>query len=222
MPSTAVGAGRVLWIVASLNAGSHVAGLALAAWGMRPGTPHAALADRLHYLAHDSLGWQIGWAFWMLCVPVVITFFFLASERLATSALARLALSIVIVAGAVDLSCDAIFLLVFPRVAEFDPTPIPVFLAMERGTIAVSLIVANGLYSVASLLLTMALQRENACGRAVLAIGYAVAFFGGLLAVAGFTEVPWHAEWATGPTIGLYAVWTILVARSLSQTESRP
>ena len=147
MPSTAVGAGRVLWIVASLNAGSHVAGLALAAWGMRPGTPHAALADRLHYLAHDSLGWQIGWAFWMLCVPVVITFFFLASERLATSALARLALSIVIVAGAVDLSCGAIFLLVFPRVAEFDPTPIPVFLAMERGTIAVSLIVANGLYS---------------------------------------------------------------------------
>jgi hypothetical protein len=43
MLSTAVGAGRALWIVACLNAGLHVAALALAAWGMRPGTPQAAL-----------------------------------------------------------------------------------------------------------------------------------------------------------------------------------
>ena len=39
--------------------------------------------------------------------------------------------------------------------------------------------------------------------------------FGLLLSAAGFTGVPWHAMWATPPTIGLFCVWVLLVARSL-------
>jgi hypothetical protein len=92
-------------------------------------------------------------------------------------------------------------------------------LTVEQATSSVSLIIANGFYSIASLLLTAELYRRKVA-TIVVAAGCGVVVFGTLLAVAGFTGVPWHVEWATVPTIGLYCAWTILTARTIQRTEA--
>jgi hypothetical protein len=205
--------------VAWINVALHVLGLALAAWGMRPGTPLMPLSERLAYLRDDAWGWSLGWGVWMCCVPVLVAFFALVAKRLGpTSDLARLALFVVAVAGGIDLSCDVIFVVALPWLAA-QPLAELQFLTLERATGAVSLIVANGLYTAASLLLNGALHGRPGFGVGTIGIGYGIGLFGFLLAAAGFTGVPWHVEWATGPTIGFFCLWTLLVARALGSTK---
>jgi hypothetical protein len=128
---------------------------------------------------------------------------------------AKYAVLIAVAAVTVDLSCDAVFLGVFPWLAA-QPFPDYIFLTVERITIAVSLGVANTFYSVAVLLLTLAMSRGE-MPRGIRVLGVAVFVFGLLLSAAGFTGVPWHAQWATGPTIVGYTIWSLWAAWSLDR-----
>jgi hypothetical protein len=206
-----------------LNVVLHGAGLGLAVLGMRPGTPLVSLPERLAYLAEFPLGWSLGWGVWMLCAVALIAFVAVLAHHLRESAdLVRLALMVVIAGGAFDLFCDTIYITVLPDIASRQPPQEALFLTVERLTGAGSLIVANGLYAVGTLLLTLALRRRPEVARAPVALGYGVFGFGMLLAAAGFTGVPWHAEWATGPTIGLFCLWALVVAYARNLSGSRP
>ena len=129
---------------------------------------------------------------------------------------------VVIAGGAFDLFCDAVFVTVLPDVAARQPPLEDLFVTVERITGVGSLIVANGLYSVGTLLFTLALRQRFDVGRAPVALGYGVFGSGMVLTAAGFTGVPWHAEWATGPTIGLFCAWALGIAYSLHPAGSRP
>jgi hypothetical protein len=201
------------WVIVAL----HVVGLVFAAVGMRPGTPLVSLAERRAYLAQAPAGWVLGWAVWMLCVPALVAFVAGVAQRLPDRAgLARLAVTLVVVGGAFDLCCDAFYILLFPGLAA-GPLDETLFLLIERATGIVSLLIANGLYSLGTLLLALALRRQPGVGPLTAGLGYTVAGCGLVLAAAGFTGVAWHAEWATGPTIGLLCVWVVLVARTWSR-----
>jgi hypothetical protein len=214
---------RALIALAWLNVALHVVALAFAALGMRPGTPLVPLPERLAYLARFPLGWSLGWGTWMLCAVALVAFFAVVAHCLSERAdLARLALMVAVAGGAFDLFCDGVYLTVFPALASWQPPPEKLFLTVERLTATGSLIVANGMYSVATLLLTLALRDRPTLAPFTRASGYGVFACGMLLAAAGFTGVPWHAEWATGPTIGLFCVWAVLVARSLAPSGSPP
>jgi hypothetical protein len=202
-------------VLAWLNVLVHVIGLAFAAFGMRPGTPLAPLPERLAYLARAPLGWSLGWGSWMLCAGALIAFLAAVAHRLGERAdLARLGLMVAVAGGAFDICCDAVYIVVFPALAAAQPPSEALFLAVERVTGLASLVIANGGYSVGALLITLALRGRKGLVPYTVAVGYGVAGFGLLLAAAGFTGVPWHAAWATPPTIGLYCVWAVLVARS--------
>jgi hypothetical protein len=218
-----VGPRRTLTDLAVVNVVLHVIGLVLALIGMGPGTPLVSLPERLDYLAHSPLGWTVGWVSWMLCSWVLLAFLAVLTQRLGEgAALARLGLTVAVVAAGFDLAADSIFLSVLPELAAATPRNEALFLALERLTGVVSLVVANGGYSVATLLFTIALSKREGLLRFTTAIGFAVAGFGFLLAGAGFTGVAWQAQWATPPTIGLYCVWTLLVARSLESSPRSP
>jgi hypothetical protein len=209
---------RVAWI----NVVVHFAGLVLAAIGIRPGSPLVSLPERLSYLADKPPGWALGWITWICCAIALIAFLAVLTQRLRKqSGLAELSLMIAIAGAALDLSCDAIYAIAVPMLAAWQPPVETLFLTVERVTGIVSLAIANGAYSVAILLFTMVLQGRREFGALTVGIGYGVGGFGLLLAAAGFTGVPWHAAWATVPTIGLYCLWVILVARSLEPAGSR-
>ncbi|HEY1377899.1 MAG TPA: hypothetical protein VGF55_13955 [Gemmataceae bacterium] len=206
-----------LTVLAWLNVGLHVGGLALAAAFIRPGSPLTPLPERLAYLASAPAGWALAWGVWAACAAAMVSFTFVAA-RLVGSPLARSALAVAVVAAVADLACDVQYVFSFPKGAFSAGSAAELFVRVERLTNWISLTVANGLYSVSTLLLSLALRAHPA----ILAVGTAVFASGMLLAAAGVTGVPEHALWATPPTIGLYCLWVLLVARSLTAERSAP
>jgi hypothetical protein len=209
---------RTLTVLAWLSVVLHVVGLVFAYFGMRPGTPLVPLPQRLEYLAGAPLVWSLGWAVWMLCAGTAVAFLAALVARLGDGAdLARLGLTVAVAAAAFDICCDSIYIVMLPALAAAQPPSEGLFLAVERLTGLASLAVANGGYSVGTLLIALALRGRKGLVPGTMAVGYGVAGSGLLLAAAGFKGIPWHAEWATPPTIGLYCVWVLLVARSFER-----
>jgi hypothetical protein len=214
---------RTLVFLAWLNVALHGLALLLAGMGMRPGSPLVTLPERVHYLASYPFGWSLGWVTWMLCTLALIAFFAAMTHYLQNRpSLSRLAVIIVAAGGMIDLFCDVLYITVLPLLAAQTPVPEATFLAVERAANAGGLIVANGAYATGVLLLTACLPRVGESGRWVILIGYAVFGFGTILVVAGFLGEPWLAAIGTGPTIVLYCLWTVLVARFLRSAECRP
>jgi len=214
---------RLLIGLAWLNVVLHVIALVLADKCMRPGSPLVSLRDRLSFLVHDTSAWVLAWASWMLCAAALIAYLAILAQQLH-SPLAQFALTVAVVGAAFDVFCDAIYMVVLPQLASHLPVPLlgqppdepwhyEVFLTVERIAGIGSMTIANGAYSLAILLLNVDLHRRRA-RRFTFGLGYVVAGFGFLLALADFTGVARHAEWATPPTIVLFCVWAVHVANT--------
>ena len=219
MPATPTpdrGSHRLLTLTAWASVVLHVAGLALAVVGMRPGTPLVPPAERIAYLAGRPLGWSLGWAAWMLCALALVAFLtVLARVVPQSSALLGTAVTLSAAGAAIDLLCDTLYITVLPGLAAGGPTPL--FFAFERALGAGGVVVANGLYSVAILLASVGLRGAPTVPPLVRGLGYAT-FAGGMLMVAaGFTGDPRQLEISTGLTILPFLAWTLGVARSLSR-----
>jgi hypothetical protein len=205
---------RPLAALAWLNVGLHVAGLGLAAAFIRPGSPLTSLPERITYLAGRPPGWALAWWVWVASAVAMVCFAYAVSRRLAVP-LGRWGLATAAVAATVDLACDEQYILALPKLAFNSGGSPDSFAPFERLLNFLSLTVANGLYSVSTLLLTLAVRRRPGLVRGTVAVGVGVFIFGMMLSLAGLTGVPDHAFWATPPTIGLYCVWVLLMERSL-------
>ena len=211
---------RLLIWLAWVNVAVHALALVLALGGLRPGSPLVVLPERQRYLAGYPLGWSLGWGSFMLCTFALVAFFAALANRLPEqAATAQLAVLLAAVGGGIDLFCDVLYITVLPPLAAADPPARETFLAIERVALAGGLIVANGLYALGTLLLTLCLRGRPPVGRFVVWTGYAVFGFGMVLVVAGFVDEPRLAELGTGPTIGLFCLWTVMVARSVDRSE---
>jgi hypothetical protein len=209
---------RSLTFLAWFNVVLHIVGLVLAAVGMAPGSGLAMWGDRMDYLADGPVLWTLGWATWMVCAAALIAFLAAVTFHLQDRAgLPQFALMIAVVGAGFDLLCDSVYILVFPRVALGLDEQRALFVVMDRITGIASLVIANGAYSVAILLLTMALRAQPRLLPLTTATGFGVGMFGLVLAAAGVTGDARHAMLATPPTIGLFCIWVVLVARSLER-----
>jgi hypothetical protein len=176
----------------------------------------------LAYLAQAPVGWTAGWTCWMVCAVLLVTWLAVVVHRLGEgNDLARLGLVIAVAALVIDLSCDLLFIVGFPRIAAGGTSSEAVFVTVERVTGAISLVVANGGYSVAILFITRCLQRDAEFGIGSVLLGYATSISGLALAAAGITGVPWHAEWATPAAIGFYCLWVVVLAHDLAARRLR-
>lgn len=207
---------RTLHALAWLNVALHLLGLVFAALGMRPGSPLTPLPERLDYLAATPLGWTLGWVVWMLCAAALIAFLAVAAHRLGpNAATAHFGVTVAVVGAGFDLLCDALFIIALPMLAAQPAVPEGLFLLVERAIGVGSLVIANGFYSLAVLLLTLTLRGRTGIRPWTVALGLGVAGCGFLLVAAGFTGTAWHAAWATPPTMVLFCLWVVLVARTL-------
>jgi hypothetical protein len=159
----------------------------------------------------------------MLCTLALVAFFaVLARELPAEAVRARLAVTLAAAGGGVDLFCDTLYITVLPSVASGGPSDEMVFLTVERMALAGGLIVANGMYSLGTLLLTLDLRGHERVTHLLTPLGYGTFACGMLLVVAGFINSAWLAAVATGPTIGLYCAWVLVVARAFRQPGGGP
>jgi hypothetical protein len=202
-------------LFAAVNVVLHVIALGLSAYGIAPGTRRHDLAARIDYLSEYPLGWTLGWLSWIACIPALLAFLVLTARWRSTAPpKAALALKLAFIGAAIDLTCDALFIFLIPRVAQ-SAAPHGVgelvdFWIVERGVSAVSLIVANGLYSVAILILADTLPN-----RVSRLMGLAVGICGLLLSASAFIEHPAPTEITAGLTILLYCAWVIEVTSDL-------
>src|SRR5438874_746367 len=85
-------------------------GLALAAVGLRPGSPLVPLGEWLNYLAGTPVGWTAAWVARMCCAVALIAFLAALTHRLGEHArLAQFGLMIDVVGAAFDLFCDSVY-----------------------------------------------------------------------------------------------------------------
>jgi hypothetical protein len=208
------GGPALLPVLAWTNVGLHAAGLAIAWFGMRPGSVIAPLAERMAYLAARPAGWTWGWGVWMLCTLALVAF--MAALRHYANGhplAAQLALVFTAAGMAADLLADAIQIQVLPFAAQAGAGAPALFLTFERFALTAGATIANGLYTTGVLLMTAALR--GAVGRLAWIAGWATVAAGAFMAVSGLVPAPALLALATGPTIGCYCVWTLLVARDL-------
>jgi hypothetical protein len=177
----------------------HLVGLGCALL-MRPGTPLLPLDQRMRFLAQAPAAWSAGWGVWMLCALALAGFFVLLASRLPEAA-ARAVLLCVGAALAVDLFCDAAQMAVLPLCARGEPA---LFVVVERAVGLGGTLVANGLYTLATVLAAWVLRRRL--------FALAVAVAGGAMCVGGLLDVPRVIEISTGPTIVLFCAFTARVA----------
>ena len=218
MPAEAPPPGRLL-AAAAANVVLHVVGLALALWGMRPGTAAFSLDERMGYLASHPLGWSLGWGTWMLCALALVAFFAALQPWAPDPDLALLALALAAAGAGVDLLCDVGQIVVLPDLAAWTPRDAALFVASERGLGAGGTVVANGLYSLAVLLAGFALRARLPVS--ALALAAATCGAGLLMVVAGFSGQPRLVELSTGPTIAGFLLWTVVTSRGLSRRDRR-
>ncbi|HSF43895.1 MAG TPA: hypothetical protein VLT87_29155 [Thermoanaerobaculia bacterium] len=201
------------------NVALHGAGLVLAWFALRPGSALSPLPERMAYLAGSPPGWAWGWGVWMLCALVLVAFMAVLRGTLPEgSTLARLALLTTAAGMAVDLLCDVVQIQVLPLIAAAGPAEATLFLAAERLAFTGGATAANGLYTTGVLLMTLGL-RERISPLARLA-GWGTVAAGYAMALSGLLPSPELLAASTGPTIGFYSLWTVLVARDLGRGTS--
>lgn len=208
---------RALIAVAWTNVVLHIAGLFVALFVMRPGTAAFELQQRISYIATHSTVWGLAWTLWIVCAIGLTVFVSLLAAMHPRSFLARLALILIVVGVAFDITCDLLYVVVFPLAAQRAFSAggsFADFEVLERAIGIGSLATANGFYSIAMLLLTCGL----ASSPAIRFTGYGTGICGLLMAVAVVLGSTWLIEAATGPTMLLFCVWSVLLARSV-QTD---
>jgi len=196
-------------VLAWTNVAVHLAGLAFAAVAIRPGTPAVPAAERAAYLAARPLGWTLGWATWMACALALIAFLAVIAA-IRPSPAAQVAVALAAAGAAVDLICDAVYITVLPDLAAAGPTPL--FLAAERALAVAGQVAANGLYSIAVLLVTLDVGRRD---HRALALGTATFAAGMALAGAGFGGDPTALAISAGATILCFCGWTLAMSHAL-------
>jgi hypothetical protein len=198
-----------LAVLAWANVATHLAGLAFAAVAIRPGTLAVPASERAAYLAARPLGWTLGWATWMACALALVAFLALIAA-IRPSAATQVAVALAAAGAAVDLACDALYITLLPDLAVAGATPL--FLAAERALAVAGQVAANGLYSIAVLLVTLETGRGK---RLALALGAATFAAGMALAGAGFSGDPAALAISAGATILCFVGWTLAMSHAL-------
>ena len=182
----------------------HLLALAVAGTSIAPGSMDADPAARAGYLAARPLGWTIGWLLWMASAVTLVAFLAVLAERRPT-ALSRLAVVFASAAAAVDLSADTLQITMRPALAAGGATP--AFLAAEIALDSVGFVAANGIYSCAVLLASLA-----AGARRARVLGFATFLAGMSLAAAGFTLNPRLLQVTAGATMIFFVAWALTIA----------
>ena len=196
-------------------AANLVAGLMMAL-ALKKGLPIPgnSFDDRIAFVREHTTLWRAGWLSWHAAAVELVLLVLVLASRFRGHAPVRATLAAVLaVAGlAADLAAEAIAMGVAPAVEPRD------FLLVESMAGVLTGYLANGLYTVAGILLTWAGARE--LPRAVLALGVPVWGAGLWLSAASLAHSAAGQLWSTAVLMPLFVLWAALVGRWLKRSGS--
>ena len=174
--------------------------------------------DRLRFIDEHRAAWIAGWIAWNVAALAFLGFvatFRRAHEAAGTarSRVGRLAVLAAVAGVALDLAAESIEMAALPSLARRAlgaPGSHSEFLAAHRAAVLMTGFAANGLYTLAVLLLLAACRgiarAQRSAGAAVVAAGVAVSLASLAHSVAGMF-------WSNAILVPLLLVWLALVAR---------
>lgn len=191
---------------------SHLlAGLAMALL-IRPGlgAPGAALAERMAWLADHRLAWGLGWLCWHAAGVCMMAFYVGLALRWFPVGPLRVGLALILAAAALaaDLGGQSLYL----TLPEVGPDA---FVLLDRSATWLTAYVANGLYSLAGLVLVWVGARD--LPRPLLFLSAGVWLGGGLMCLATASGSAVGLVAANALLMPLLVVWTALVGRWLQR-----
>jgi hypothetical protein len=144
-------ASHVAYLAAALNAAAGLAMLVLLRPGL-PGPGGASAAERLVYLQADVALWWGGWIIWHAAAIALLALYLALALRWGRDSPLRCGLALMCAAAglACDLSAQALWMGLGPRVGERELALVEAAAALLTGYLA------NGLYTLAGILLTWA------------------------------------------------------------------
>ena len=113
---------------------------------LRPGVAVGDLDARMSYVAQNGLVWRLGWGTWIAAALTLVAFYAWWGARIARWRLAVAAVGIAALGIACDLTAESLFIGWLPH--DFE--------AISRAATLLTGGAANGLYTVAGVLLTIA------------------------------------------------------------------
>jgi hypothetical protein len=205
-------AARVAYFAAVLNL---AAGLAML-FVLRPGlpVPGSTPSGRLGFIKRNPALWWSGWILWHAAAVSLVLLLVILAWRFGRRAPIRAAIAVIVaVAGlAADLSTEA-FLMGAPQ--SLDERA---FVFAEAGALVVNGYLANGLYTLAGILLTWAGARE--LPRPVLLLSVVVWGAGLVLAGASLSRSSAGQVWSGAILMSSFVLWAALVGRWLQATDA--
>jgi hypothetical protein len=193
---------RVAFVAAAANG---LAG-ALTLLVLRHGLPPVARAARVAYVSSHLVSWRLGWLSWNLAaISLVGLLLCLAARWRSRAALLCIMAVVLATAGlASDLGAEALL-------AGLTPTSASELGRVQAEGLLLTGYAANGLYTVAGILVTAAGRRE--LPPELVALGGLVWAAGLLLSAATLVGSTDGEAIATGIAIGSFVVWAVLLGR---------
>ncbi|HEY7061807.1 MAG TPA: hypothetical protein VII06_10020 [Chloroflexota bacterium] len=201
-------AARAAYVAAAVHVVAAAAMLVL----LQPGLPVAgsALAARMAYVGGQTGVWWLGWLAWHAADVALLAFYVALAGQWGRRAPLRCALALLLTAAGVadDLAAQAVYMGVAPRL---EPE------AFQVAELAAGLLtgyVANGLYTLAGLLLVWAGAAE--LPGYLVALSLPVWAAGLALSAATLMDSPGGQFWSVAVLMPTVVVWTALMGRWLS------
>ncbi len=205
-------AARIAYVTAGLNLAAALAMLL----ALKPGLPIAGSLrpNRLAFIRANTHLWWTGWLLWHAAAIALVLFLLVLAARLGRRAPVRAAIAAILalVGLAADLAAEAIWMGVAPALDE------SAFRVAETAAGILTGYLANGLYTVAGILLTSAGARELPPALVALA----VLVWGAGLCLSASSLLHWAAGelWSTAVLMPLFVLWAALVGRWLATRAS--
>jgi len=166
---------------------------------LAPGTPLADEAARAAYVRDHVWLWRAGWAVWIVAAISLLVFYRWWGGRLGAG---RVPLAIAIAGFAADIVAESLLITVVPDRPD-----------VARASFALTGAAANGLYTLAGVVLTL---RMPGLRGPFAAWTWAVWTFGAALSAAAIVEAPLAVAAASAALFVLFVPWCVAMGRRLA------
>jgi hypothetical protein len=194
----------------------HVVAAGTMVVALQPGLPVAgsALAARMAYVSERTAAWWLGWLAWHAADLALLAFYVALAGRWGWRAPIRCGLALLLAGAGVanDLGAQAVYMGVAPRLGP------EAFVVAEAVAGVLTGYVANGLYTVAGILLVWAGSRELPGYLVALSLPMWAAGLG--LCAASLAGSPDGQFWSVAVLMPAFIGWTLLLGRWLGARAS--
>ena len=197
---------NVAWLAAATHIIASLAMLVL----LRRGLPGFADEERLAYMASHRAAWTTGWMLWQIAAVSLLAFYGVLAMRFR-GALSIAAMATATAGLAIDFLCEARYMGVLPDLRG------EAFTALDRELEVLIGYAANGLYTVALVLLAIAGWRQ--LPKPALALAGPVAASGFALALASLAHDARLELITSAILFPLFTLWVIVVGLWLRRSE---